>query len=150
MRNDCDRAAIAFQLGDGQADPLDADGAFGNSVAFNFRRNLDPQPPVFRITNAPFFIRESDVLAHVSGARSAENDLAFISRAVRHTPLTAMLSPVCISVGACFASTVMWRFSSRCSMRTTRPTSSMMPVNIGNAVEPSAVRIALSASTNER
>src|SRR2546425_12183715 len=83
-----------------------------------------------RFTNAPFFIRESDVLAHVSGARSAENDLAFISRAVRHTPLTAMLSPVCISVGACFASTVMWRFFYHIAMRKTFPTSSEKPVHI--------------------
>src|SRR2546430_14636588 len=75
-----------------------------------------------RFTNAPFFIRESDVLAHVSGARSAENDLAFISRAVRHTPLTAMLSPVCISVGACFASTVMWRVFCRLAGCNTRVT----------------------------
>src|SRR2546422_506011 len=94
-----------------------------------------------RFTNAPFFIRESDVLAHVSGARSAENDLAFISRAVRHTPLTAMLSPVCISVGACFASTVMWRLSSRGSARPPPPTSLFVPVHIGDAGEPSAVRL---------
>ncbi len=90
-----------------------------------------------RFTNAPCFIRESEVLAHVSGARSAENDLTFISRAVRHTPLTAMLSPVCSSLGACFASTVMWRFSPRCSMRAMRPTSSMMPVNMGSSEDVS-------------
>src|SRR2546427_13258686 len=102
-----------------------------------------------RFTNAPFFIRESDVLAHVSGARSAENDLAFISRAVRHTPLTAMLSPVCISVGACFASTVMWRFLFRCSVRTTRPTSFVLAVEIGDAGEPFAVGIAFRALADE-
>src|SRR5213594_3186502 len=74
MRNDCDRAAIAFQLGDGQADPLDADGAFGNSVAFNFRRNLDPQPPVFGISNAlqsNQFAHAIDVSLHDVAAKSA-------------------------------------------------------------------------------
>src|SRR3989454_12519875 len=85
-----------------------------------------------RFTNAPFFIRESDVLAHVSGARSAENDLAFISRAVRHTPLTAMLSPVCISVGACFASTVMWRFRCRRSRLPAHPPRSLLPGGEGD------------------
>src|SRR5207245_9359416 len=74
MRNAGDRAAIAFQLVDGQADPLDADGAFGNSVAFNFRRNLDPQPPVFRIRNAlqsNQFAHPIDVSLHDVTAKSA-------------------------------------------------------------------------------
>src|SRR5256884_9270532 len=102
-----------------------------------------------RFTNAPFFIRESDVLAHVSGARSAENDLAFISRAVRHTPLTAMLSPVCISVGACFASTVMWRFSSRRSLLTQTPRNSVVSVDKRKGRAAFERGIGIRALTNE-
>ena len=83
-----------------------------------------------RFTSAPSCIRENEVRAHVSGARSAQNDFGLISSAVRQTPLTATLLPVPNSFGVSAASTVMRRFSPRCSIFTTLPTSSMIPVNI--------------------
>ena len=49
-----------------------------------------------RFTCAPSVIRENEVRVHVSLARSAQKVSGVISRAVRHTPLTAMLLP-CLS-----------------------------------------------------
>ena len=84
-----------------------------------------------RFTSAPSWIRENDVRTHVSGARSAQNDFGLMASAVRQTPLTAMLWPVPNSFGAFAASMVMRRFSPCCSIFTTLPTSSIIPVNIG-------------------
>src|SRR5271163_1435909 len=83
-----------------------------------------------RLTRACRCIRENEVRAQVSGARSAQNDFGFMSSAVRQTPLTATLSPVFNSPGVFRASTLSRRFSPRCSMLITLPTSSMIPVNI--------------------
>src|SRR5580692_494705 len=83
-----------------------------------------------RFTSAPWCMRESEVRAQVSGARSAANEFGLMSSAVRQTPLTAMLSPVFNSPGVIAASTVIRRFSPRCSIVTTLPTCSMIPVNI--------------------
>jgi len=58
----------------------------------------------FQINQRAFMIRENEVRAHVSGARSAENDVGLMSRAVRQTPLTATLSPVRNSFGVFGAS----------------------------------------------
>src|ERR1700722_5561330 len=75
-------------------------------------------------------MRESEVRAQVSGARSEPNCPGLMSSAVRQTPLTETLSPALSSFGALPAATVMRRFSFICSMRFTRPTSSTMPVNM--------------------
>src|SRR5208282_905931 len=83
-----------------------------------------------RLTSAPSRIRENEVRTQVSGARSAQNDFGLMSSAVRQTPLTATLLPVPSSFGVFVASTVMRRFSPRCSIFTTLPTSSIIPVNI--------------------
>src|SRR5712671_180124 len=53
-----------------------------------------------------------------------------MSSAVRQTPLTETLSPDFRSAGVSFAAMVIRRFSPRCSIRVTRPTSSIMPVNM--------------------
>ncbi len=45
-------------------------------------------------------MRENEVRAQVSGAKSALNEPGLMSSAVRQTPLTATLSPVFSSVGA--------------------------------------------------
>src|SRR5450432_2649709 len=60
-----------------------------------------------RLTSDFFFRRLSDVRFKVSSARSAENFLRPISTAVRHTPLTATLSPSCNSLGTPLAATVI-------------------------------------------
>src|ERR1017187_2127177 len=80
-------------------------------------------------------MRENDVRIQVSGARSAQNDFFLISSAVRQTPLTETLCPVFSSFGVWDASMVMRRFSPRCSIFTTLPTSSTIPVNM-RAVPP--------------
>ena len=46
-----------------------------------------------RSTCAPCVMRESEVRAQVSAARSAQKDSGLMSSAVRHTPLTATLLP---------------------------------------------------------
>src|SRR5579863_1232711 len=74
-------------------------------------------------------MRENEVRSQVSGARSAQNEPVWMSRAVRQTPLTETLSPGLSSLGARSAATVMRRFSPRCLSWVIRPTSSTMPVN---------------------
>src|SRR6185369_6808722 len=83
-----------------------------------------------RFTSAFFLMREKEVRFQVSAARSAAKDLGVISIAVRQTPLTAMLSPVLSSWCRRAAATVSRRLPFLCAMSVTRPTSSMMPVNI--------------------
>ena len=83
-----------------------------------------------RFTSAPSCMRENEVRTQVSGARSAQNDFGLMSSAVRQTPLTATLLPVRSSFGVFAASTVMRRFSPRCSIFASLPTSSIIPVNI--------------------
>src|SRR6267143_2689808 len=83
-----------------------------------------------RLTSAPSRMCENEVRSHVSGARSAAKDPGLTSSAVRQTPLTATLSPVLSSLGVLSAAMVIRRTSPRCRMPLTRPTSSMMPVNI--------------------
>src|ERR1700676_2486692 len=93
-----------------------------------------------RFTRAPSCIRENEVRAHVSGARSAQNVFGLMSSAVRQTPLTATLSPTpnCFEMVA--ASTVIRRFSPRCWIFTTLPTSSIIPVNMGSSTSLRAHR----------
>src|SRR5690242_3068800 len=75
-------------------------------------------------------MRENDVSCHVSAARSAPKDLAATSTAVKHTPLTAMLSPFFNSLVTSCAAMVS-RLLPCCSlMLAIRPTSSTSPVNI--------------------
>src|SRR5579872_1606855 len=83
-----------------------------------------------RLTSAPGLMRENEVRFHVSSARSAPKESGVIPIAVRHTPLTAMLSPFFSSLTSCEAATVSRRFSFSFVILVTRPTSSMMPVNI--------------------
>src|SRR5262249_20830467 len=61
----------------------------------------------------------------VSGARSAEKESGWMSRAVRQTPFTAMLAPSVRS-----ERTVAQRTRRRDPAVTTAPSSSMIPVNI--------------------
>src|SRR5579863_1568239 len=75
-------------------------------------------------------MRENDVRFQVSFARSAAKDLGVISTAVRHTPLTAMLSPFLSSLTSSDAKTVRRRLPFSFEIPVTRPTSSMIPVNI--------------------
>src|SRR5215469_13069503 len=75
-------------------------------------------------------MREKEVRTQVSGARSAQNDPGLMSSAVKQTPLTATLLPVPSSFGVFSAVTVIRRFSPRCSILVTCPTSSTMPVNM--------------------
>src|ERR1700686_1757192 len=84
-----------------------------------------------RFTRAPSRSLENEVRVHVSGARSAPKVFGLMSSAVRQTPLTATLSPTPNCFGMVAASMVMRRFSPRCSIFTTLPTSSIIPVNIG-------------------
>src|SRR6185369_8737230 len=75
-------------------------------------------------------MRDSDVLARVSAARSALNRPLWIASAVRHTPLTDTLSPSesCAAVrGPAIVMRVVPRASETAS---TSPTSSIRPVNI--------------------
>src|SRR5260370_38217356 len=61
----------------------------------------------------------------VSGARSAVKDRGCRSTAVRHTPFTAMLEPSRESS----STRLQWTFR-RAPLRSTTPSSSMIPVNI--------------------
>src|ERR1022692_4406102 len=79
-------------------------------------------------------MREYDVRTQVSGARSAQNDPGLISSAVKQTPLTATLLPGFSSYGVLTAVMVSRRFSPRCSMRVTRPTSSTILVNMRTSI----------------
>src|ERR1700730_4911656 len=97
-----------------------------------------------RFTRAPRLIREKEVRFQVSAARSAAKDLGVISTAVRQTPLTAMLSPFLSSLVRREAETVRRRLPFLSEMRATRPTSSMMPVNMRN------LRFMINRSTNSR
>src|SRR5580700_9849720 len=83
-----------------------------------------------RLTIAPGLKRENEVRFHVSSARSAPNESDVISTAVRQTPLTATLSPFFNSLTRCEAATVSRRFPFSLLILVTRPTSSMMPVNM--------------------
>src|SRR5580704_19795243 len=83
-----------------------------------------------RLTSAPVLIREKEVRCQVSSARSAPKDLDVISTAVRQTPLTAMLSPFFNSLTRLEEETVSRRFLFWWPISVTRPTSSMMPVNM--------------------
>src|SRR5215469_3975551 len=83
-----------------------------------------------RFTSAPGLRRENEVLAQVSWARSAVKESPVRSTAVRQTPLTAMLSPG-LSWGSSFEQeTINRRVSPVAVLAATRPTSSMIPVNI--------------------
>src|SRR3990172_4267947 len=91
-----------------------------------------------RFTRAPGRNDPRLLRSRVSGERSAEKDSALISRAVRQTPLTAMLSPSWSFGPSVVANAARARKTSlappegsepRFSSATV-PTSSMIPVNI--------------------
>ena len=78
----------------------------------------------------------------VSAARSAAKDWDVISTAVRQTPLTAMLSPgleFLVQLGRSDREAAIAIFL---AMPATRPTSSMMPVNMDCIVAPASRRLA--------
>src|SRR6266511_11043 len=68
--------------------------------------------------------------SNVSRDTSAANELLFTSSAVRQTPLTAIESPSWMSSVTRRASITTRALSPRCLMLLTRPSSSMIPVNI--------------------
>src|SRR5512135_3407158 len=83
-----------------------------------------------RLTWAPSRMRENEVRTQVSSARSAPKESPCRSTAVRHTPLTATLSPFLSSLATLSASMVSRRLPPVSLMLVTLPTSSMSPVNI--------------------
>src|SRR5438874_13094108 len=84
-----------------------------------------------RLTGAFGFRREKEVRSQVSWARSLVNDNFEISTAVRQTPLTEILSPCFNSLTSLDDATVKRRCWPLASIEATRPSSSMIPVNIG-------------------
>src|SRR6202158_4672881 len=98
-----------------------------------------------RFTRATSRSLENEVRAHVSGARSAQTVFGLMSSAVRQTPLTATLSPTPNCFGMIAASMVIRRFSPRCWIFTTLPTSSIIPVNMG--LLPPSERITIEDNT---
>src|SRR5215472_13786733 len=89
-----------------------------------------------RFTGDSLLRRPSEVRLRVSWARSAENCSLPTSTAVRHTPLTATLSPALSSEVSCARTVIRVSVSSVCFLAGKRrsstilPTSAISPVNI--------------------
>ena len=83
-----------------------------------------------RLTTSPTFAAPRLVRRRVSCITSAVKCPGSISTAVRHVPLTAIESPRFTSLVTNAPSMVMRLASGWSSMLTTRPSSSMIPVNI--------------------
>src|SRR4051812_25227226 len=84
-----------------------------------------------RFTDFPCFIRERDVRARVSAARSALKVFSFTASAVRQTPLTETLSPSRNCPATRGVVMVIRRVPFASDTALTFPTSSISPVNIG-------------------